>query len=260
MPTPPEWSPDFVPATAKAFTYEEDPPTKDQPVQWMDPRSLPLTLGSEGKDSPSSIGHDPDTCTWCNSYPPGMLVPVRLLPLAPSIPKKIIIPEHDPLTCPYCQFFTQDTMAKDAEACADDCECRQYEDYGGQEIAADELPLAPLWLEKALTAPLPWGPDDFPGDTPRYFEEKQEAYGPENVRELGFYGVFSRLASDKVNRLRNLMNGTLENGKISIDWADTNDESVEDTLLDIANYALILVALQRGWWGLPLADAEIPFS
>jgi hypothetical protein len=233
MPTPPEWSPDFVPATAKAFTYEEDPPT---PV-WMDPRSL-----------------------------------------AP-----IIITEHDPLTCSYCQFFAQDTMAKDAEACADDCECRQFdhtigtetEDYACQcnECLSAEII---LYTTPAVSLDAPfWTPGNFPGDTPKYFEdafsrifdqaydllvEKQEAYGPENVRELGFYGVFSRLASDKVNRLRNLMNGTLENGKISIDWADTNDESVEDTLLDIANYALILVALQRGWWGLPLADAEIPFS
>jgi hypothetical protein len=219
-----------------SFTYEEDPPVLDDPIQWMDPRSLPLALGSEGKDSPSSVNHDPDTCTWCQNEG-GQPKPETSIPGF----------THDPHTCPYCLYFSADTMAVDASACEEDCECRQFD-------PEDAVPLIPR---------------DFPGDAPRWFEdafsrifdqaydllvEKQEAYGPENVRELGFYGVFSRLASDKVNRLRNLMNGTLANGKISIDWADTNDESVEDTLLDIANYALILVALQRGWWGLPLAD------
>jgi hypothetical protein len=83
--------------------------------------------------------------------------------------------------------------------------------------------------------------------------QKQRGYGPKNIEELGFHGVFSRLASDKINRLRNLMNGTVVKGHVVLDFSDGDlDESVEDTLLDIANYALILLALKRGLWGRPL--------
>lgn len=83
---------------------------------------------------------------------------------------------------------------------------------------------------------------------------KQRGYGPENVAQLGFYGVFSRLASDKIERLKNLMNGRVEKGKVVLEWDDSYDESIEDTLIDIINYAAILIALYRGHWGFPLED------
>ncbi len=84
--------------------------------------------------------------------------------------------------------------------------------------------------------------------------ERQRKYGPENVRHLGLYGVFTRLAYDKVERLRRAMNGVLTNGEVELDLAkDFGDESFDDTLIDIANYALIMVALRRGVWGRPLA-------
>jgi len=40
-------------------------------------------------------------------------------------------------------------------------------------------------------------------------------------------------------------------------WLDgkgtgATDESVEDTLIDAANYAVIGLLLGRGWWGLPM--------
>jgi len=34
------------------------------------------------------------------------------------------------------------------------------------------------------------------------------------------------------------------------------DESVEDTLIDAANYAVIGLMLGRGWWGLPMEAEE----
>lgn len=82
--------------------------------------------------------------------------------------------------------------------------------------------------------------------------EKQIAYGPENIKELDFFGVFSRLASDKVNRIRNLMKGVVVNGTVYVQFPLDLEETVEDTLVDIMNYAAILIALRKGWWGLPL--------
>jgi hypothetical protein len=84
--------------------------------------------------------------------------------------------------------------------------------------------------------------------------ERQRKYGPENIARQGLYGVFTRLAYDKIERLRRSMNGVLWNGEVELDFVeDFGDESFEDTLLDIANYALIMLALRRGVWGRPLA-------
>lgn len=86
---------------------------------------------------------------------------------------------------------------------------------------------------------------------------RQRKYGPENVRQLGIFGVFERLADDKVERIRRALNGRLVHGKIELDdMAEFADESFEDALLDIANYALILIALKRGVWGAPLEGEQ----
>lgn len=83
--------------------------------------------------------------------------------------------------------------------------------------------------------------------------ERQRKYGPENVRQLGLFGVFDRLASDKIERVRRSFNGTITRGRVELtDPEDFDDESFEDALMDIANYALIMIALKRGWWGRPL--------
>ena len=84
---------------------------------------------------------------------------------------------------------------------------------------------------------------------------KQRSYGSKNVEELGFFGIFSRLASDKIERLRNGLNGRVVKGRIEVDFAETlADESLEDTLVDVMNYAAILIALKRGQWGAPLEE------
>lgn len=60
-------------------------------------------------------------------------------------------------------------------------------------------------------------------------------YGPGNIAQFGDYGVLVRL-SDKLARLQH----SLE--------LNHSDESVEDTWLDIAGYALIGLAWSRGLW------------
>lgn len=76
--------------------------------------------------------------------------------------------------------------------------------------------------------------------------ERQRGYGPTNIEALGPHGVFSRLASDKCARVWNSMNGVVDGGKIEIgEWY--NDE-VRDALVDIINYAAIMIALGEGNW------------
>lgn len=85
---------------------------------------------------------------------------------------------------------------------------------------------------------------------------RQKKYGPENIRQLGLFGVFGRLADDKIERIRRGMNGTIDHGVVTIETQDFNDESFEDALMDIANYALIMIALKRGIWGHPLEEEK----
>ena len=63
--------------------------------------------------------------------------------------------------------------------------------------------------------------------------ERGGKYGPGNIAEWGDLGVAVRL-SDKMARLKNMYGS----GR----GADAKDESVEDTLMDIANYAIIALA------------------
>jgi hypothetical protein len=84
--------------------------------------------------------------------------------------------------------------------------------------------------------------------------ERQRKYGPENIKTLGMFGVFERMASDKIERVRRGMNGTIKHGVIELDFTDYDDESFEDALFDIANYAHIMIAVKRRLWGLPLDD------
>jgi hypothetical protein len=77
--------------------------------------------------------------------------------------------------------------------------------------------------------------------------QRQEGYGPSNIEGLGPYGVFSRLALDKCGRIATSLNGTIKSGvpQVSPDWFN---DGVRDALIDISNYALILIALGEGKW------------
>lgn len=86
--------------------------------------------------------------------------------------------------------------------------------------------------------------------------DRQRKYGSRNITEQGLFGVFQRIEKDKMSRLRRAFNGQIVNGEVELaPVADgAGDEPFEDTLKDIANYALIMLALYRGEWGRPLGD------
>ena len=73
--------------------------------------------------------------------------------------------------------------------------------------------------------------------------ERQIKYGSTNILDCGKPGIAVRL-SDKAARLRNAW--------LSGKGTNVTDESIEDTLIDAANYAVIGLMLGRGWWGLPM--------
>lgn len=77
--------------------------------------------------------------------------------------------------------------------------------------------------------------------------ERGQKYGPGNIAEFGDFGAVVRM-SDKFARLRNLY--------VEGQGGDVRDESVEDTLMDIANYAIITLAWRRGLW--PGSEANKP--
>ena len=75
--------------------------------------------------------------------------------------------------------------------------------------------------------------------------EKNNCYGSGNIAELGMKGTFCRI-HDKVSRLKQLVWKADEN---AIKSAKGMNESVEDTLLDLANYAVIALIQSRNKWG-----------
>lgn len=72
------------------------------------------------------------------------------------------------------------------------------------------------------------------------FNQKQHDYGSGNIGKFGYDGVVVRL-SDKLERIINLQ----KRGGKDIAVAD---EAIEDTLRDIANYALIAIMCRKGVW------------
>lgn len=88
--------------------------------------------------------------------------------------------------------------------------------------------------------------------------DKQARYGDSNIEQLGLHGVISRIGNDKIARAKKFMNGKIVNGQVILDPIPVDqDESLTDTLMDIANYALIAVALNRGLWGAPM-ERDLP--
>ena len=69
-------------------------------------------------------------------------------------------------------------------------------------------------------------------------DAKQKDYGPGNISRVGVKGLSVRLY-DKIERLANLLMDKEESPQ---------NESLEDTFKDIANYGLIGLMLLRGEW------------
>ena len=67
----------------------------------------------------------------------------------------------------------------------------------------------------------------------RIYQLKNNDYGDSFSKQFQEYGITSSAIrlDDKLNRLKNLINNEQQ----------VNDESIEDTLLDMANYAIMTV-------------------
>lgn len=84
---------------------------------------------------------------------------------------------------------------------------------------------------------------------------RQRKYGKANIEEQGPFGVLQRIEKDKLNRIKRAFHGCVVNGEIVLDHIDLEGEegdTLQDALIDVANYALIILALVRGEWGRPL--------
>lgn len=78
------------------------------------------------------------------------------------------------------------------------------------------------------------------GELQQVLVSKQRDYGPHNIgRAPGgpINGLLVRM-NDKMERIKNLYYGN----------TDAQHESLEDSFVDIANYAVICLMVQRGKW------------
>jgi hypothetical protein len=80
----------------------------------------------------------------------------------------------------------------------------------------------------------------------RLFERKDRDYGPGNLSVMGLPGVVVRI-SDKTARLVNIVNS----GQHAV-----KEETVVDTLRDLANYAIIAVLMAQGKWPVAQLDSN----
>jgi hypothetical protein len=67
-------------------------------------------------------------------------------------------------------------------------------------------------------------------------DTKQQDYGSNNISAFGEFGVLVRL-NDKMERLKHLNK-----------MPSVKNESIDDTYLDIANYAVIALMIRRNLW------------
>lgn len=67
-------------------------------------------------------------------------------------------------------------------------------------------------------------------------DKKQQDYGPGNISAFGEFGVVVRM-TDKMERLKRLVSSPL-----------VKNEPIDDTYLDMANYAVIATLIRRKLW------------
>ena len=70
----------------------------------------------------------------------------------------------------------------------------------------------------------------------RVMDTKQQDYGSNNISAFGEFGVLVRL-NDKIERLKNLNK-----------MPSVKNEAIDDTYLDIANYAVSAMLIRRNVW------------
>lgn len=79
----------------------------------------------------------------------------------------------------------------------------------------------------------------------KLLDDKNQDYGPNNIKEIGILGVCSRIR-DKVARIENLINKRIAAGGGVL--VPVN-ESLEDAAMDIANYGTIITLVLKDLWG-----------
>ena len=78
--------------------------------------------------------------------------------------------------------------------------------------------------------------------------ERQRRYGPGNILTAGTWGVLEQL-TNKVERARAQIQGEVVDGKILIyELGVSRDAVLRDSLIDLVNYAVIVLALRDGEW------------
>lgn len=101
---------------------------------------------------------------------------------------------------------------------------------------------------------------------------KQKLRGSGNIDNQGLMGVVTRMKDDKLERImksvkRDVLREQLLNDGVPeqivnqyypsrIVAEQHAEDSLEDDLLDVANYAIICVMVLRGIWGLPVVSEE----
>lgn len=78
--------------------------------------------------------------------------------------------------------------------------------------------------------------------------ERQKKYGPANILQAGEWGVMEQI-QNKVARARAQLHGEIRSGQVHLGTMSAETMEVyRDSLLDLANYSLILIALAEGRW------------
>jgi hypothetical protein len=75
-------------------------------------------------------------------------------------------------------------------------------------------------------------------------EEKNMLYGDESLKLFNGLGIFIRVF-DKTSRLKNIYDIRVMNDKYDVGVINNNSETVEDTLIDLINYAIYLLMIER---------------
>jgi hypothetical protein len=75
------------------------------------------------------------------------------------------------------------------------------------------------------------------------FDKKQQDYGSTNISSTGELGVMVR-TQDKVSRIRNLLTKEMRGQGVE----GAQNEPLEDSWKDMANYGVIGLMLRRGLW------------
>lgn len=90
----------------------------------------------------------------------------------------------------------------------------------------------------------------------RVLDRKQQDYGSANLLKFGTFGVIVRM-NDKLERIINLskkaqaVKAEVMNGDTTVNQSRALNESLDDSFLDLANYALIAYVMSTGKWPTP---------